>query len=256
MTDFADRVRTRELLLGTVLTVPDSTLAELLGDAFDFVWIDLEHGALEVGHVPSLAIGLRAAGAAALVRLPRWDTERLAPVLDAGIDGVVAPRIESAADAEALVTRLRYPPDGTRGFGPRRAGNYGRSQPNEHPVCVVQVETGAATRAAEAIAAVDGIDAIVVGSADLAYDLGCPGDTANPAFRAAVEAARSGAEAGGAAFGIAAGDAELIANLSAPTGVLGVLSVDVRMYASAVDSASHKLAEAFSSTRALTGLQP
>jgi 2-keto-3-deoxy-L-rhamnonate aldolase RhmA len=253
VTAFAERLRARELVLGTVVTVPDPALAELVASAFDFAWIDLEHGALDIGDVPALAIGLRAGGAAALVRLPCWDTERLSPVLDAGVDGVVAPRVESPAEAEALVRRLRFPPSGSRGFGPRRDGAYGRRSPTERPLCVVQVESAAACAGAEAIAAVEGVDAIVVGTADLAYDVGRPGDAADASFRAAVEAARRGADAAGVAFGVASGDAALIGELAAPTGSVGVISVDVRLYAGAVDSARHALADAFrASAGALT----
>src|SRR6185312_2834466 len=109
-------------------------------------------------------------------RLPHAGSELLGPVLDAGVDGVVAPRVDDAATARALVARLRYPPAGTRGFGPRRAGDYGRSGPISPVTCTVQIESPAGVAAAADIAAVDGVDAIVLGCADLTRALDAPQD--------------------------------------------------------------------------------
>ena len=248
MTDIATQLHSRQRLLGTVLTLPDPSLAELVGSSFDFAWIDLEHGALDVGHLNGLAVGLRAAGAASFVRIPDMHTDRLGAIVDTGVDGIVVPRVASPEEASALVRRLRLPPDGDRGFGPRRAGDYGRTQPTASPLCVVQVETGEGCRSAERIGRIDGVDAIVVGAADLSYDVGCPGDSDAPQYRAAIETARAGAEEGGVAFGIAAGDPTLIAELSAPTGSIGVISVDVRIFASAIDEARRSLNDAFART--------
>src|SRR5919197_651800 len=117
----AARLRRREPMLGTVLTLPSVPLAELAAGPFDFVWIDLEHGALGAADVPSLAVAARSAGAGVFVRLPGPEPGDLAAILDAGVDGVVVPHVESAAGARRLVTRLRYPPRGTRGFAARRA---------------------------------------------------------------------------------------------------------------------------------------
>jgi hypothetical protein len=161
------------VLIGTVITLADPVLAELIGAPFDLAWIDLEHAALTVAAVPALAVALRAAGCRAEVRLPSWRSEALPPVLDAGVDGVVAPCVESAADATAFVRRLRHPPNGERGYGPRRAGGYGRGEP-PIPSCTVQIESPAGVDAAEAIAAVDGVDALVAGCADLALVVGVP----------------------------------------------------------------------------------
>src|SRR3954469_7505157 len=106
--------------IGTVLSLPGAALAELAGAALDFAWIDLEHGALGLADVQAMAVGLAAAGCAAHVRLPSAAYARLAAVVDAGVDGVVAPRVESPDEICALVRALRYPPAGRRGFGPRR----------------------------------------------------------------------------------------------------------------------------------------
>src|SRR5215212_2962230 len=75
--------------LGTVITLPDVALAELTASAVDFVWIDLEHGALDSRDVQPLAIATRSAGADSFVRLSSASDPRLGAVLDAGVDGVV-----------------------------------------------------------------------------------------------------------------------------------------------------------------------
>jgi len=250
MIELAERLRSGERLVGTVVTMADPALAELVGSAIDFAWIDLEHSALDISDLPGIAIGLRAAEAGALVRLPRWDTERLQPVLDAGVDGVVAPRVETSDQVEELVRRLRYPPEGTRGFGPRRAGSYGRGRP-PRPLCVVQVESQRAIERIEEIAAVENVDAIVIGTADLSHDLGCRGAITDTVC-VAVEAVRAAAEASAVPFGIAAGEPQLIAQLAGQTGTIGVLSVDVRLFARAIDVASDELARLLGARRALT----
>ncbi len=240
---FVDRLRAGERLLGTMISISDLMLAELVCGAFDFVWIDVEHGALGAQHIPDLCIAARAAGAAALVRLPDPHCTRLPAILDAGVDGIVAPRVQSAADAAELVRCLRYPPVGSRGFGPRRAGHYGRiaafaSSPAAEVACIAQIESARAAAAAAEIAAVEGLDALVVGCSDLSFDLGVPQQLDAPVLRSTIDDVRLSARAAGVAFGIAAsGDPAQIAALAAEA-TLVTYSVDVRLYARAVDEAA------------------
>jgi 2-keto-3-deoxy-L-rhamnonate aldolase RhmA len=233
--------------LGTVLSVADAALAESAATAFDLVWLDLEHGALTIADVQALAIAVQGAGREAHARLPRWDSDLLPAILDAGVDGVVAPRVESADDAAALVQRLRYPPAGSRGYGPRRAGGYGRASEPPAPACTVQIESVEGVAEVGAIAAVDGVDALVVGCADLALALGPQADTLRDAVRH-VAAAASAAEI---AFGVAAGGSpEQVAGLLAARPDLVVYSVDVRLYARAVDGAAQALTAALEDAHA------
>jgi 2-keto-3-deoxy-L-rhamnonate aldolase RhmA len=231
--------------LGTVLSLPDVVLAELVGAAADLVWLDLEHGALSARDVPALAIALRAAGCEAHVRLPAWDDRALEPALDAGVAGVVAPRIERAAHAAALVQRLRHPPAGSRGYGPRRAGGYGRAPLPARVFCTAQIESPAGVAAAAEIAAVDGIDALVVGCADLSHALGAPLELTSPALAEAVAVVAQAAHAADVAFGLAGGGPPCDL-LALPPGRpdLVVYSVDVRLYARGVDDALAALSSA------------
>jgi 2-keto-3-deoxy-L-rhamnonate aldolase RhmA len=236
--------------IGAVISLPDPLLAELIGESMDLAWIDLEHGALSVRDAQLLVLALQARGCAALVRVPSARSERVPALLDGGADGIVAPRVEHAGDAAALVERLRYPPAGQRGFGPRRAGDYGRTPafwaaPGARVECMVQIESPAGVEAADAIAAVDGVDALVVGTADLALALGVAGDPDAAALRDAVRRVALAARRRGCAFGVAGPRGVLDA---APEIVVG--GVDVRLYAEAIDGEAMRLRAAWEGTGA------
>jgi 4-hydroxy-2-oxoheptanedioate aldolase len=159
--------------VGTTISFFDPALAELVASAFDFVWIDLEHGSLSVRDVQHLAIAIQSTGARALVRVPSSEFDRLGTLLDAGVDGVVVPMTETPTQIEQVVQRMRYPPVGTRGLAPRRAAAYGRVAPilDAKAELVAQIETPTGVANAEAIAAVDGVDLLFVGTTDLKLTL-------------------------------------------------------------------------------------
>jgi 4-hydroxy-2-oxoheptanedioate aldolase len=233
--------------IGTVLSLPGAALAELAGGSLDFAWIDLEHGALGLADMQAMAVGLAAAGCPAHVRLPTSSGEHVAAVIDAGVDGVVAPRVESAQEARELVSRLRYPPGGRRGFGPRRAGRYGRTtafwaSPERQVTCTVQIESPAGVAAAAEIAAVDGVDALVVGCADLALALDGTLEPASARVREAIAHVQDAAEAAGIASGVAGpDDPRLLRELAGDRSTLLVCAADVRIYARAVDELVERL---------------
>jgi 4-hydroxy-2-oxoheptanedioate aldolase len=236
---FSTRLRARATLLGTVLTLPGVLLAELLAEPLDFVWIDLEHGALDAGDVPPLAVAARAAGCASLVRLASSD--RVPAILDAGVDGIVAPRVESPAQARRLADRLRHPPRGSRGFAARRASGYGRAAAAD-PLLFAQIESAAGVEAVEEIAAVDGVDALVVGCADLALALDGTLEPASPRVREAIASVQDAAEAAGIASGVAGpDDPGLLHELAGDRSTLLVCAADVRIYARAVDELVERL---------------
>lgn len=120
----------------------------------------------------------------------------------------MVPQVNDAATAREVVSWLRYPPAGTRGvalgirgLGYGTGGHAAVDRHNERVTCIIQVETGAAVRAAGEMAAVDGVDCLFVGPTDLSHALGVRGDIAHPTYRAAVatvaeSAARQGKAAG------------------------------------------------------------
>ena len=236
-----NRLVAREPCLGTVVTLPDVALAELSASALHFVWIDLEHGALGAADVQPLAIAARAAGATSLVRVSADSHAAIGTALDAGVDGIVVPRVDRAADAARAIERMHHPPGGLRGSAVRRASAYGRAPGSgRRPICMVQVESAAAVEQAQATAAVEGVDALVVGCADLALSLGA--DPRSERFREAVDEVQLASEAAGIASGIAGPhDPALLAELAGGRSTLLVLAADVRIYARALDAGMGEL---------------
>jgi 4-hydroxy-2-oxoheptanedioate aldolase len=196
---FRERLAAGDTLVGTLITLPGCAWAELVAGSFDYVCVDMEHAALGAGDLQDAVIGAQAAGAAALARIP-LHSRLLTPALDCGVDGIVAPIVESADAAREYVELMRYPDAGRRGFGPRRVGR--TSAPGD-PVLIAQIETRAGVGEAAEIAAVDGVDALLVGTSDLSFDLGAPLDLENERLRFSIAAVRDAARAEGRAFGLA-----------------------------------------------------
>lgn len=240
----AVELRAGRPLIGTVISSVDPVFAERVAQTFDFVWIDLEHSALSLSDAVTLAIAVRAGGAASFVRLPRFDSELLSAVLDTGVDGVVAPKIPSASEAARFVTSLRYPPEGSRGFAPRRASRGSGGVTGTQVACIVQIETRAAIEDIDAIASTEGVDGLVVGLADLSLDLGCPLDLESATLAAAARRVGRAAARHGMPWGLAAGALTDWVRESWTTGAnLLVFSSDVRLYGEALDATARRLRE-------------
>ena len=237
-----------ERLLGTVVASADLALAELLAAHFDFLWIDLEHSALTVRDVQALCIACRSSGAAALVRVPDSGSELVSTLLDLGVDGLVAPRVDDAEVAARFAAAVRYPPHGSRGFAHRRATSFGlqdgpSTAPEHAPLCLIQIESAAAVERAEQIAAVAGVDGLVVGPSDLALDLGVEQGLRSPQLAEALVTVQEAATRAGVISGLAAGGDldSLLAALGASSTLLAY-STDVRIYASAIETAASTIA--------------
>lgn len=196
--------------LGTWLKIAHSDVPELLALAgFDFVVIDMEHAPIGIADAHRLIAAARGAGLPPLVRVPRLDDSLIAGVLDSGAQGVVVPHVRTEQDAERLVRAARLPPAGTRGFGPTvRSGGWGSDTESyrrsaAHAVVIPQIECAVGVGNAEAIAGVDGIDHLFIGTADLAESTGLR--PADPAFGAMLGAVRDAATAHRLPFGTAVG---------------------------------------------------
>ncbi|MFF2502592.1 HpcH/HpaI aldolase/citrate lyase family protein [Streptomyces sp. NPDC058067] len=196
--DLRDRLANGDRLVGTFCTVPDPGVVEMVASSgFDFVCIDTEHSPVGRAGVESLVRAADVAGRPALVRVADNRPELIAAALDSGAAGVVVPRIDSAADAERAVRATRYPPLGGRGGYPGRASWYNQdlagyvARANDELLLVAQVESPAALRDADAIAAVDGIDALYAAPGDLSVAIGATGEALESALRSVVRAARA-----------------------------------------------------------------
>ncbi len=192
------RLQDGEALLGCFQRIPAPEVTELCAAAgFDFVVADLEHGLMTEQRAADLVRAAEAAGIPALIRVPSHDPPTIGRLLETGPAGLHVPQVRSAVEAEAVVRATRYPPDGQRGLStPRQAGYGGRMSLAEYVgaslewlLVVVQVESRTGLDEIEAIAAVEGVDAVFIGLTDLSQDLGVPGAYDDPALREAVDRA-------------------------------------------------------------------
>ena len=226
-------------LTGTVLTLPGATAAELLAEPFDLVWIDLEHGALGPLEAQEMILGAQAATTFALVRVPAEAHALMTAMLDAGADGVVLADVREPVTAAAAIEKAAHPPDGNRGWGPRRLTlrQRGTGHRPPRPSVWVQIESADGVERADDIAALPGLDAVVVGTADLSFSLGVPLDNHAPELLDAVEAVRRASVAAGVALGIA-GALDTTPSEACAGATILVHSTDARICADAVDRAA------------------
>ena len=153
----------------------------------DFILYDAEHAGYDMETLHDLFLMGRTVGISSLVRVPTLGREWVSRVLDQGADGVILPMVESREQAETLVRWAYYPPIGNRGFGTAIAHcDYmgGKTaeiikKSNYHTLVAVQIETELGIEHAEEIAAVEGVDVLLIGVANLACSYGCPGNPMN-----------------------------------------------------------------------------
>ena len=158
------------------LSIGNSFTAEIMASVgYDSVTADLQHGAFDYHAVLTMFQAMRASGVAAMARVPWLDAGAIMKALDAGAYGVICPMVNSREEAERLVSYVRYPPHGTRSFGPTRVNfaagaNYG-GEANDNIVCLAMIETREAFDRVEEIAATPGLDGLYIGPADLTLGL-------------------------------------------------------------------------------------
>jgi 2-dehydro-3-deoxyglucarate aldolase/4-hydroxy-2-oxoheptanedioate aldolase len=191
---FRDKLHRGQVCLGTVVTFTDPAVTEALAEGLDFLWLDAEHGALSIDQVQGHLLAARASGAAMLVRVAWNDPVLIKPVLDAGADGVIVPLVRTADDVRRAVAGCKYPPEGVRGYGPRRPSHYGRRggpdyirAANAAVLTVVQVEHIDAVNNLDDILAVPGLSALLIGPQDLAGSLGHAGEPRHPEVLRAID---------------------------------------------------------------------
>jgi 4-hydroxy-2-oxoheptanedioate aldolase len=233
----------RKRVIGTVLTLPGATVAELLAEPFDFVWIDMEHAALGPLDAQEMIIGAQAAGTLALPRVPAEAHLLMTQLLDAGADGIVVADVKDPDQAKSVVRALQHPPNGPRGWGPRRSAlrSRGRREQPDAPSVWMQVETANAVEQAAEIAAVSGVDALIIGTADLSFSLGAPLDLRSVPLSQAVASVEAAARAAGVAFGLAGALDQLPGAVLEAASIL-VHSTDARLCAAAVDGVARLFA--------------
>lgn len=199
------RVASGESLAGTWLNLGSPVSAEIAGLAgFDWVLIDREHGSGNDAEMSMQILAATATGAAPIVRVGSIDRSEIKRALDAGASGIMAPCVDTAEQATALVHAVRIPPLGDRGAASStRASGYGfRYQEylqtaNDGLLTIAQIESVTALENCADIAAVDGIDVLFVGPTDLSISMQVEHPATDPRFAEALAfVARTANDAG------------------------------------------------------------
>lgn len=235
----------------------DPVVAEVLAASpADYVCLDLQHGIGSPATLPGLAQAMRVAGRAPLVR-PPWNTPAdVMRALDAGACGVVVPMVSTPEQAAAAASACRYPPRGTRSWGPLWSASRPTPTPAEQDdatLCVVMVETREGLDAVEDIAAVDGVDAVYVGPNDLALTTGYGRATYRdePAVAAMVDRVVAACAAAGTVAGLHCSDVAMAAEWAARGVRMLTVAQDASLLRSAVSRTWQALGEATGTGAAL-----
>ncbi len=188
-------------------TVEIAQIAKLAG--YDALYCDLEHSTLSLDRVSQIAQAAALAGVVPLARVPSHGHDWISRVLDGGCHGVIVPHVDDGETARACVAACRYPPLGTRslaGYGPLAGLSVGIEDSyrliNANTVLVVMLETPRAIANADAIAAVEGVDMLLIGTNDLCAEMGIPGKVEDPKVRDAYARAAEACRRHGKALGI------------------------------------------------------
>jgi 2-keto-3-deoxy-L-rhamnonate aldolase RhmA len=199
-------------VLGTCVTFFDPTVTEALTRVLDFVWIDSEHNPMSLERIQGHILATKGSQTVPLVRVAANDPVLIKPVLDVGAAGVIVPLVKSAEDVRLAVAACQYPPQGIRGYGPRRPADYGRlggpdylRLANESIITVVQIEQREAFENLDEILAVPGLTSIMVGPNDLSASLGFAGQPTHPEVIHAIDMIAAKANAAKVPAGIAVG---------------------------------------------------
>jgi 2-dehydro-3-deoxyglucarate aldolase/4-hydroxy-2-oxoheptanedioate aldolase len=237
--NFRERLLGGERLVGTIISLPVSELAEIASAAgFDWLFLDMEHGPIEPAALTRLIQAVREP-CVPVVRVPENEEMWTKKALDAGAAGVIIPRVNTAGEAARAVHWAKYPPEGGRGVGFARANLYGArfqehvETANRTTAVIIQVEHIDAVKAIDDILAVPGVDAVFIGPYDLSASLGKPGRIQDDDVRAAIASVRAACSRKKTPVGIFSGDIAGSAKALAEGYTLVCSGIDIAFYAKA-----------------------
>ena len=178
------------------MQLPDASVAEIMGRAgYDWVAIDMEHGAISHHQLPNLFRALELGGTLPLVRLAVGTARECKQALDAGAGGVIVPMIETAAQLIQVRDDCRWPPTGTRGVGFSRANHFGETFDQyaleaQEPLLIAMIENVKTLDELDLILQVGGLDAVFIGPYDLSASMGLTGQFEAKEFSKAMNTIR------------------------------------------------------------------
>jgi len=191
--NFTQRLRQNDLLFGTMLTLPSPELAEMISSCgYDWLFMDGEHGNLSTLDWQRMLQAV-AGRSAAIIRVAANSEREIKKILDIGADGIIAPQVNTAAEARHVVACCKYPPQGIRGVGLARAQGYGSNfagymeTANVSIAVIIQAEHIDAVNNIDEIVEVDGIDAVFIGPYDLSASMGLMGQVDHPEVVEAID---------------------------------------------------------------------
>ena len=206
---------------GWLLTESPAAADVLATAGFDAVVADLQHGSATLHELPGIVAAIDRTSAVPFVRTAWNDPAEVMRVLDLGVRGVICPMVGSSGEAEEFVRACRYPPDGTRSYGPIRgafgAGHEQARKANEDILLFAMIETAEGLANVDEIAATPGLDGLFVGPADLSLAIGLSSfaDLTDPELVNYLDDVLAAAERHGRVPGIHAPVAERAAEMAA-----------------------------------------
>lgn len=214
------KLREGGTVVGTCLTdyVGAEVVTILKAAGMEFAFVDTEHSPTDYREIQTLVRVARAADVTPLVRVTQSEYFLIARALDCGAMGIIAPRIHSVGQAQSVVSAMKFPPAGERGYGLRGIINdfdFQGAKPemesaNNETMVVLQMESRECVEAIYDITAVPGVDAIMVGPFDLSVSLGIPGEFEHPVFWEAFERMVAACRKNGVAPGVHMGNLKLL----------------------------------------------
>jgi len=191
--DIREKLRSGGHSIGSWIQIPHPSIAEIMGQAgYDWVAVDIEHGAVSVHQLPDLFRALELGNTLPLARLAQGNVVECKQVLDAGAGGVIVPMVESAEQLELVRDAIRWPPAGKRGVAFSRANLFGKYfdsyiEEAQQPLLVAMIEHVNAVENLNAILQVEGLDAILIGPYDLSASMGLTAQFDHSEFKVVMD---------------------------------------------------------------------
>jgi len=181
-----EKFKKRKKIFGGWISFEDPSIAELFSNInFDFIAIDMEHTTISNGLAKNIITSCNSKGKPCFPRPVSSNDDILKPLLDAGADGIIAPRVSFNDDVSKLINNIKYPKKGQRSFGINRAQSYGLNEKNyfknwnDTSTCIIQIETIDGVNNLNELLENKDIDGVMIGPYDLSGSLGVPGDLNN-----------------------------------------------------------------------------
>ena len=213
--NFANRLRSGETLIGSLVSLPSPEICEILAHVgYDWLFIDAEHGAFNPQQAQTMLQA--AAPTPCVIRVPEGETVWLKKALDIGAAGVIVPQVHNSAQAKKIIQHCKYAPAGDRGIGIGRAHKYGieferyLEHANQETAVILQAESSEAVDNINDIASLKGVDAILIGPYDLSSSLGKPGEINHPMVQSAIDKIIQGCQAANVRMGFFGVSAESV----------------------------------------------